>query len=111
MAYPIGAVAVDVVFFPLNKVDNICLFHPVRVNAHVFGHSLNLLKFHAPSFVSVWSQAFLEAILTILIRSAYEAKPEKADPDVFVHLWRRQPGSFHDAGSTHVDPWAIEWHC
>jgi hypothetical protein len=61
MAHPIGAVAVDILFFPLNKVDDIRLFHPVRVNAHVFGHSLNLLKFHAPSFVNVWSQAFLES--------------------------------------------------
>jgi len=61
MAHPIGAVAVDILFFPLNKVDDMRLFHPVRVNAHVFGHSLNLLKFHAPSFVNVWSQAFLES--------------------------------------------------
>lgn len=60
VAHPISAVALDIVFFPLNNVDNIRLFHPERVNTHTFGHSLNLLKFHALSFVNVWSQAFLE---------------------------------------------------
>ena len=47
MVRPIGAVALDIVFFPLNAPDYIRLFHPVCVNTHTFGHFLNLLKSHS----------------------------------------------------------------
>ena len=46
MRYPLGAIAVDIVLFPLNKLDKIRLFHPKWVNSHAFGHPLNLLKSH-----------------------------------------------------------------
>ena len=46
MGHPIGAVAVDIVFFPLNKVDDIRFLHPEGVNTHAFGHFLNVLKSH-----------------------------------------------------------------
>ena len=44
--YPLGAIAVDIVFSPLNTSDNVRLFHPECVNSHTFGHRLNLLKSH-----------------------------------------------------------------
>jgi hypothetical protein len=45
-AYPLGTEAVDIVFFPLNCLDHVHLFHSERVNVHPFGHPLNLLKSH-----------------------------------------------------------------
>ncbi len=47
MVHPIGAIALDIVFFPLNSPDYIRLFHPVGIYTHTFGHFLNLLKFHS----------------------------------------------------------------
>jgi hypothetical protein len=44
--YPRGAEAVDIVFFPLNCLDHVHLFHSERLNVHTFGHPLNLLKSH-----------------------------------------------------------------
>ncbi len=54
MVRPIGAVALDIVFCPLNSPDYIRLFHPVWVNTHTFGHFLNLLKFHSPLLYDEW---------------------------------------------------------
>jgi hypothetical protein len=44
--YPLGAVAINIVFCKLDRSNNFDLFHSLGMYAHTFGHSPNLIKIH-----------------------------------------------------------------